>query len=66
MTNGVTPQMYQSPNKHGPERSWGEVIFVTIAIAAIVAFYFWMARSQPPAPPRPASGVQAVSWGSAS
>jgi hypothetical protein len=63
---GVMPQMPEAPNDSGPKPSWRQVIFMTVAIAAIVAFYFWMARPQPPAPPRPATGLQAVSWGSAS
>jgi hypothetical protein len=56
--------MPKSPDYGGPKPSWREVIFVTLAIAAVVAFYFWFARSQQPVSPRPPPGTQPVSWGS--
>jgi hypothetical protein len=55
--------MLKSPD-HGPKPSWREVIFVTLAIAAVVAFYFWFARSQQSAKPRPSLGTRAVSLSS--
>jgi hypothetical protein len=54
LTNGYLVRL-------APKSSWPEVIFITLAVAAVVAFYFWFARSQAPAKPRPLPHIKALS-----